>query len=142
MLTPSDSPIQVRNAFLLLWGSLAITTVDNGIAMLVSGFSENESVYVHLSWLFLAIYFVLVAANAYFIFCASRRKNWARIVLLALFLLSEVSVSVTRLMWSTELGDEDFWSVATTSAYFVMDAIALYWLFTGAGARWYAARDA
>jgi hypothetical protein len=69
-------------------------------------------------------------------------KNWARIVLLAMFLLSEVSVSVTRLMWPTALGDEDFWSAATTSAYFVIDSVALYWLFSGAGARWYAAKEA
>jgi hypothetical protein len=140
MLTPSDSPIQVRNAFLLLWASFALTTLESIIALFVPELIDAELRY--LLWSSIAVSFLLLVANAYFIYCASRRRNWARIVLLALLLLSQVLVSVTRVMWPTALGDEDFWSVATTSAYFVMDAIALYWLFTGAGARWYAARDA
>jgi hypothetical protein len=140
MLTPSDSPIQVRNAFLLLWASFALTTLESIIALFVPELIDAELRY--LLWSSIAVSFLLLVANAYFIYCASRRRNWARIVLLALLLLSQVLVSVTRVMCPTALGDEDFWSVATTSAYFVMDAIALYWLFTGAGARWYAARDA
>jgi hypothetical protein len=142
MLTPIGSPTQVRNAFLLLRASLALTSLESGIALFESGFSDDEVVYVYLSWLFLAIYFVFFAANAYFIYRASRRKNWARVALLALFLLFQVLIAVTRAMWPTELGDEDFLSAATTSAYFVMDAVALYWLFSGAGARWYAAKEA
>jgi hypothetical protein len=139
MLTPIGSPTQVRNAFLLLWASLALITLESIIALFVPGFIEVE--LRHLLWWSMAFSFVLATANAYFIYCASRRKNWARIVLLALFLLFQVLISVTRVMWPTELGDEDFWSAATTSAYFVMDAVALYWLFSGAGARWYAAKE-
>jgi hypothetical protein len=142
MLTLIDAPTQVRNAFLLLWGSFALATIESVIALFGLGFSDDEPLYVYLSWLFLAIALVLIVANAYVIYCASRRRNWARIVLLALLLLSVSITFATRFMWSTELGDEDFWSDATTAAYFVMDAIALYWLFTGAGARWYVANDA
>jgi hypothetical protein len=142
MLTRIGSPTQVRNAFLLLWASLALTTLESGIALFELGFSDDEVVYVYLSWLVLATCFVFLCANAYVIYRASRRKNWARIVLLALFLLFQVLNSVARVIWPTELGDEDFWSTATTSAYFVMDAVALYWLFSGAGARWYAAKEA
>jgi hypothetical protein len=140
MLTPIDSPTQVRNAFLLLWASFALTTFESVLAFFVTELIDAELRY--LLWSSMAVSFLLLIANAYFIYCASRRRNWARIVLLALLLLSQVLVSVTRVIWPAELGDEDFWSVATTSAYFVMDAIALYWLFTGAGAKWYAAKDA
>lgn len=141
MLTPIDSPTQVRNAFLLLWASFALATIETVISFFGLEFTDDESVYVYLPWLFLAIAFALLAANAYVIYCASRRRNWARIVLLALLLLSVASTLAMHLMWPAELGDEDFWSDATTAAYFVMDAIALYWLFTGAGARWYAAKE-
>jgi hypothetical protein len=140
MLMPIDSPTQVRNAFLLLWGSFALATVDSGIALFVSGFSDDELGY--LLWLLLAITSVLLVANAYVIYCASRRRNWARIVLLALLIFSVALTLVMHFMWPAELGDEDFWSDATTAALVIMDAIALYWLFTGAGARWYAAKDA
>jgi peptidoglycan/LPS O-acetylase OafA/YrhL len=133
MLTPIDSPTQVRNAFLLLSASFALTAVDSGIALFVSGFSEDDPGY--LLWWLIAFSFALLAANAYGIYYASRRRNWARFVLLALLLVSVALTVVMRFVWPAEWGDEDFWSSATTGAYFVMDAIALYWLFTRAGAR-------
>jgi hypothetical protein len=139
MLMPIDSPIQVQNAFLLLWASFALTTLESVLALFVPELINAELRY--LLWSSMAVSFLLLVTNAYFIYCASHRRNWARIVLLALFLLSQVLVSVARVMWPTELSDEDFWSTVTTNAYFIMDAVALYWLFSGAGAKWYAARE-
>ena len=121
---------------------MALTTLEIGIDLVEFGFSDDEVIYVYLSWLILATCFVFFCANAYVIYRASRRKNWARIVLLAMFLFFQMLVSVARVTWPAQLGDDDFWSTAITSAYFVMDAVALYWLFSGAGARWYAAKEA
>jgi uncharacterized membrane protein len=140
MLTPIDSPTQVRNAFLLLWASFALTTLESVLALFVPELIDAELRY--LLWSSMAVSFLLLVVNAYFIYCASRRRNWARIVLLALLFVSVALTVVMHFVLLPEWGDEDFWSAATTSAYFVMDAIALYWLFTGAGARWYAAKEA
>jgi hypothetical protein len=141
MLTMIDSPSQVRNAFLLLWAVLTLTTIESIIWQFVYGFSEEEPIQIYLSWVFLAIYVALACANAYFIYCASRRRNWARIALLALFLLPEALLSAMYVLWPETWSDEDFWSAAITSAYYVMNAIAPFWLFSGAGAKWYAAKD-
>jgi hypothetical protein len=141
MLTMIDLPSQARNAFLLLWAVLALTTIEAVIWQFEDGFGEEEPVDIYLSWGFLAIYVALAWMNAYFIYCASRRRNWARIALLALFLLPEALLSATYVLWPETWTDDDFWSAATTSAYFVMNSIALFWLFSGAGAKWYAAKD-
>ena len=137
-MTPIDLPVQVRNAFLLLWASFAITTLEGVIALFVPGLSEDE--FGHFLWWFLVGTFLLAAANAYIIYCASCRRNWARNVLLGLALFFLALVLVSHYMLPTEWGEEDWWSNATSGACAMMDAIAIYWLFTGAGARWYATK--
>lgn len=132
-------PTQIRNAFLLLWASFAIATLESVIALFVPGFSKDELDL--FMWWFLAGSFLLFAANAYIIYCASRRKNWARIVLLGLTVFFAVLILALHFMWRPEWGEEDWWSNATSGACVIMDALAIYWLFTGAGARWYAAKE-
>ncbi len=136
MLIPIDAPTQVRNAFLLLWASLALTTIDSAIALIAPEFIDPELSY--LFWWWIALSFVLIGANAYLIYCASRQRNWARIVLLVV-LLSIVALNLAiRFIFPTEWSSNDFWSDATAWACSAMDALALYWLFSGAAARWYA----
>ena len=89
---------------------------------------------------FLAGSFLLVAADACIIYCAWCRRNCARIVLLGLALLFLLLVSVSHFMCPTEWGGEDLWSNETLAVCAIMDAITIYWLFTGAGARWYATK--
>ena len=120
---------------MLLWASLAIGTLEGVIALFVPGLSEDE--LGHFLWWILAGTLLLVAANAYFIYGAARRKNWARIVLLSLAILSLLVLLVSHFMLPAEWSDEDWWSNATFGARAIMDAIAIYWLFTGAGASWY-----
>ena len=60
-------------------------------------------------------------------------------MLLSLAILSLLVLLVSHFMLPTEWNDEDWWSNATFGARAIMDAIAIYWLFTGAGASWYAA---
>ena len=139
-MSPIDSPPQVRNAFVLLWASLAIATLESVIALFVPGFSEEE--LGNSLWWFLSISFVLLAANAYLIYCASRRKNWARVVLLVVTVLIAGAVVFAYLVWPSEWGEEDWWSSATSMGCTAMEAIALFWLFTGAGAKWYTAKMA
>ena len=108
--------------------------------MFVQGFSVEE--YGPLLWSILTGTFIFLVANAYVIYCASRRRNWARVVLLVLALLFVASVLLSLVMWPAEWDAEDLWSSATSGAYAIMEIIAMYWLFTGAGAKWYAEKEA
>jgi len=83
-------------------------------------------------WVIFAIAF---AVSAYFIYCASHRKNWARIVLLILTL----ATVVMYLAWLPEWGDEPWWSTVLFCVTAIMDIVALFWLFYGEGGKWYAA---
>ena len=140
MLTSAGSPIQVRNAILLLWASFAISTLEGVIALIVPGLSEDE--IGRFLWWILAGSILILTANVYIIYCASRRRNWARIVLLVMALFLWGLVLGSHVMWPTEWGEEDWWSNATSAACAIMEVIAFYWLFTGAGARWYASKEA
>ena len=95
---------------------------------------SNDGVEV-ASWSFLVVAF---AASAYLIYSASRRHNWARITLLSVTLITIAAYVVWPINWT----EEPWWSTAITGGCAAADLIALYWLFSAEGRRWYAVHPA
>jgi CDP-diglyceride synthetase len=127
---PIDTPPQIKKAFSLLWLSFAIGLTEGLLTQLLSEPSEDLDTWV---WIILIVAFGL---SAYFIHAASRRKNWARVVLLALTSLT----IVTYLAWP-EWNDQTWWSLVLFGVCASMDTVALIWLFSGEGAKWYATSE-
>jgi hypothetical protein len=75
--------------------------------------------------------------NAAAIHFASRRQNWARIVLLVLTLIGVFGV-LGYIIWPTFLEGDPGWLALLSAVTSAMEVTALYWLFFGSGARWYA----
>ena len=128
------SPTQIRNAFLLLWASFAISLIDSVFTLFVPGFSEEELGFFR--WLMFPLFFVGFAASAYVIYCASRRKKWARVVLLLLTMFA----GVLLFAWPSDWDNEACWSTLVTTGCLIMDTVAVIWLFSGEGAKWFSAQ--
>ena len=67
----------------------------------------------------------------------TRRHNWARIVLLLFAIAGAImmfwpGIEFESLSW-------DHW--VSDIAFTVLDSVALYWLFTGPGAKWFSSRE-
>jgi hypothetical protein len=131
-MTLSSAPAQVRNAFVLLWAAFAISLADGIIQLLVEP-PDNE-VAIEM-WAFTVVAF---AASAYFIYSASRRRNWARIVL---FLITLVTIAA-YVAWPVNWTEQPWWSAAVAAMCALAEVIALYWLFIGDGRQWFATRSA
>ena len=128
------SPTQIRNAFLLLWASFAISLIDSVFTLFVPGFCEEELGFFW--WLMFPLFFVGFAASAYVIYCASRRKKWARVVLLLLTMFA----GVLLFAWPSEWDNETWWSTLVAAGCLIMDTVAVIWLFSGEGAKWFSAQ--
>jgi hypothetical protein len=78
------------------------------------------------------------AVMAMLIFFASRRANWARVLLL---LLTIFGAALMLYPWSGV--DAGYWGSFDLPGvtFLAADCVALYWLFSGAGAAWYARRN-
>ena len=120
-----ETPTQVRNATALLWASLVLTSVE----ALASG-SRPEDGFDWGLWL---LYAIATGANGYIIYCASRGKNWARVVLLALAVLIVVATAI----WPPDIDSDPWWSTLLLTVSVVADVIAVIWLFSGAGSAWF-----
>ena len=129
---PGDAPIQVRRAIGLLWASLII----GALSTIPAWEPLPEEVKEFETWLWGVMAFSL-AVPALLIFFVSRRKNWARVLLLLLTLFGVASY----LAFPTELGSEPGWSVAVTVLVTALDFAALYWLFSKPGSEWFACRE-
>ncbi len=88
-------------------------------------------------WVTPAVMAFFFAANGSLIHLASHRKNWARIVLLILTILSVVSLVLFLVVWPTDLENDPWWSTLLTSASFVADLVAMTWLFSGPANKWF-----
>ena len=84
-------------------------------------------------WIGIPITYGFFFALIYFI---SKRKNWARIVLAVFELVGIVAVAW---MWSEGYESDVSWG---ETGLMMLDLLALYWLFTGAGARWFKEKPA
>ena len=126
-----DAPHQVRNAVRLLWASLFIGTAFAIVEW--EPFPPELESYRGEMWLILAFSVIVPALLIWFI---SRRHNWARI----LTILLTIGGIALSLWWANEMPAEPWWSVAVTVIVTGMDLIAIYWLFSGSGAQWFAQR--
>jgi hypothetical protein len=87
-----------------------------------------------LMWPIFVAVFILDAILVVYI---SRRKNWARIILL-IFTIFSMAVMLWPDIYSSPLS-WDWW--VSNMAFAALELLALYWLFTGAGAAWFSRRN-
>jgi hypothetical protein len=122
-----EKPEQVRRALVLLWASFGISAIEVIVA-------EVLEISDPTMWIFLIF---MYAVWAYVIVAISRQRNWARIVSLVVAVL-------TTALWVAwpEARPEQWSETITTVASVVLEAVALYLLFSGAGGAWFGARTA
>jgi hypothetical protein len=84
-----------------------------------------------------AIMISVLILNAILIVCISRRQNWARIVLL-LVTIGGFAMMLWPDIYASPL-PRDWW--VSNIAFDVLSVLAIYWLFTGAGAAWLSRRS-
>lgn len=122
------APIQVQRAIVLLWASFALSTLDTVLTweLLDPALGDLEG----MMWAILAGFALVTIALIYFI---SRRHNWARI----LFLVLTVIGLAMYVVYPPELSIEPVWSIVVIVGITAMDVVAIYWLFSGSGAKWY-----
>ena len=120
-----ESPNQVRNAVALLWSSLILTTVHTVAStdLPEDGFDLGMA----------AVWAIVIYVNGYLIYLVSRRENWARRILLFV----TVAVVAATLFWPPEIGVDAWWSVLLLTVSVIADAVAMIWLFSGAGHAWF-----
>ena len=131
MLQPGTPP-QVRQAIILLWITQLLVVIDAVLTMI---YPEPD---VAGETAFLVVIFVIILGlYATLIIFASRRKNWARITLLVFAVISTAGYfllpSETPAPWWTEA---NIWLSS------ILEVVAMYWLFSVDGARWYASKAA
>lgn len=124
-----DTPTQVQRAILLLWISLGLGALDTVLGTVLSEPDPGESRYE-----FLLFSIGVLSLGALFIHFASRRRNWARIVLLIVAVVTDIAY----IMVPSDSTPDPTWSVLLMVVSSVLEIIALYWLFFGEGRRWYA----
>ena len=124
-------PTQVRRAVVLLWVAFGLALVESIVTLAMLDHADFE---LWMVWLVVGS-FLLNAGVIYFV---SRRHNWARILLL----IFTVSIIASYLAFPESLDTEGWWSIATIGVTTLMDVVALFWLFFGPGAGWYARRVA
>lgn len=131
MLQP-DTPPQVRQAIILLWITQLLVVVDAGLTLM---FPEPDM--AGETGFLVIVFLVLLGLYATLISFAARRKNWARITLLVIAVINTAGYfllpSETPAPWWTEA---NFWLSS------ILEVVAMYWLFSGAGAQWYANKAA
>jgi peptidoglycan/LPS O-acetylase OafA/YrhL len=114
-MTLSSAPAQVRKAFVLLWAAFGISLAD-GVAHLLLEPPDKE-VAIEM-WGFTVVAF---AAGAYFIYSASRRRNWARIVLLVVTLVTIAAYVAWPVNWT----DQPWWSATVATVCALAEVVAL-----------------
>jgi hypothetical protein len=124
-----ERPAQVNCAMALLWGSLAISCVP----AIFRG-SDLPSLPESVPWWFQhAIAAATFAITALLFYLVSRQHNWARILLLVLFVIG-AALSIVTFSWPIE-GDRLSFALYLLVA--ILQAVALYLLFTGSAAKWF-----
>jgi hypothetical protein len=120
-------PEQVRRAVILLWASFGISAVEVVVAEVLE--TSDPMIWGLLLFTYGVWAWVIVAIW--------KQRNWARIV-------SLVVVVVTTALWVAwpDARPEQWSEAITIVASLLLEAAALFLLFTGAGAAWFRARAA
>lgn len=127
-----DTPPQVRQAIILLWITQILGVVDAGLTLM---FPEPDM--VGETGFLVVIFMIVLGLYDTMIAFAAKRKNWARIALL----ISAVITTTGVFLLPSETPDP-WWTEANFWISSILEMIALYWLFSGAGAQWYANKAA
>ncbi len=122
-----ETPEQVRRAIALLWVALLISVVDS-VSSLVH--LDEEDRWFQL-WM-VGIVSVVFVIDAVLIVFASKRRNWARVLLLILT-VGGLSLYV---VYPPDIIEQPLEWTGTIAAT-VLEVIAFVMLFSGSGARWY-----
>jgi hypothetical protein len=130
-MVSSEMPTQVRRAVVLLWAAFSLTLLESVITLLTLDHTDFEL------WMG-GLLFGAFLLNAGIIYFVSRRRNWARFVLL----IFTVAIIASYLAFPESLDTEVWWSIATVCVTTLMEIVALFWLFFGRGAEWYGGRAA
>lgn len=127
-----DTPRQVRQAIILLWITQVLVVVDAGLTLM---FPEPDMAG---ETAFLVVLFVVILGlYATLITFAAKRKNWARITLLVFAVISFAGYFLLPSEIPTP-----WWAEANIWLSTILEVVAMYCLFSGAGARWYAGKAA
>lgn len=131
-MSQPNTPPQVRRAIVLLWIAQVLVVIDAVFSMI---YPEPDT---GGETTFLVVVFVIVLGlYATLITFAARRKNWARITLLVFAL-----ITIAGYVWLPSEAPAPWWTEANIWLSSILEIVALYWLFTGTGARWYANKAA
>ncbi len=125
-----DAPGQVKRAVVVLWISLGFGAAQ--IFMSTKPFDPDDKQWRLVAF---AVSIALWLAVAALIYLISRRHNWARIAYLVLAVVSLAGNA------SFPFSSEPWWSTVLLAFIAACDLLALYWLFSGAGAQWYSSRE-
>jgi hypothetical protein len=120
-----EAPTQVQRAVLLLWAAWGIGVIS--VAATMIGEAPGEF------WVVMAIAFWL---NASLIHRTSKRGRWARLILLGLAI---VTIAATVYPYD-EPPNYTWWEWVEVVGVSILEIVALFWLFTGEGANWFARR--
>ena len=112
----------------MLWASFALGTLDT-----VLNWEPLDPTLGEFEVIVGAILVGSVLFAAVLIYFVSRRHNWARILSLVLTVIG----LATYVVYPPELSIEPVWSIVVIVGITVMDVVAIYWLFSGSGAKWY-----
>ncbi len=126
-------PPQVRQAITLLWTAQLLGVVDIVLTLM----DPDLDLAGHTGFFLVISVIVLFALYAALIIFAAKRKNWARITLLVLTI-----VTTTAFVWMPSEALDPWWTVALSWLISILEIVALFWMFTGAGARWYSGTSA
>ena len=122
-------PVQVTRSLILLWLNLGVGILAIAPALLEPA---KGKLPIPTWWRWLAPPLV-IGFPALLIYSIGRRKNWARITTLVLYLPLVVAGIVATLADPPALAGRQPFVLALDALWL----IALYWLFTGAGAVWF-----
>ncbi len=125
-----DTPSQVRQAIILLWAAQVLVVIDAVLTLV-----NPEPDMAGDTGLLVVLFLIVLAVYATLITFAARRKNWARIALL----VSVIITSAGYFLLPSETPDP-WWTEANFWLSSILEVVAMYWLFSGAGARWYAGK--
>jgi uncharacterized membrane protein len=129
VIASTDAPRQVVRATILLWVSILLSVIETTYLLAIPEPDLEE-----LWSLLIAVSLAVLVVNCLFIHFASRRRNWARFALLACLV-----VTVLAMVFFPSQASDPRWLQVVEVLAAVLQAIGVFWLFTGEGARWYRA---